>query len=383
MRVLIACDKFKGSLTAIRAAEAMAAGVRRAMRDARVDPCPIADGGEGTVQAMAASAPGSMLHTTRVTGPLGEPVDATWATLADNTAVVEMASAAGLALVPSEQRDPTRSTTFGVGQIIAAALDQGCRHIILGIGGSATTDAGIGCAQALGVRFDTQPACLHAFLTGGDMRRITHIDLSRRDPRLAETRIEVACDVTAPLFGPDGAACMYAPQKGATPEQVRQLDEGLRHVADLMRSPDDGAARPGSLPVPAPGSGAAGGLGFGLTVFCGATLRRGIDIVLDAVHFDDRLAQADLVLTGEGRLDGQSLQGKAAIGVAERAAKLHKPVIALVGSLGEHADRCKQHGITEYHAIVSGDVTLEQAMRNAGPLLTELTYQVFSGVPHP
>lgn len=371
MRVLIACDKFKGSLSAKCAAEAMAAGVRRAMHDAQVDPCPIADGGEGTVQTMIDAA-GGTLHITRVTGPLGKPVDATWATLADNTAVIEMASAAGLALVPNDRCDPTRTTTFGVGRLIAAALDHGCRHIIIGIGGSATTDAGIGCAQALGVRFFADRACLNAPLTGGDMRRITHIDMSRRDPRLADTRIEVACDVTNPLFGPDGAACMYAPQKGATPEQVRQLDEGLRHIAALLPDADP------SLP----GSGAAGGLGFGLVRFCGATLRRGIDIVLDAVHFDARLAQADLVLTGEGRLDGQSLQGKAAIGVAERAAKLHKPVIALVGSLGEHADRCKQFGITEYHALVSGEVTLEQAMRNAGPLLTELTYDAINRMLH-
>ncbi|MHB1158168.1 MAG: glycerate kinase [Phycisphaerales bacterium] len=373
MRVLIACDKFKGSLTAMRAAEAMAAGVRRAMRDAQVDLCPIADGGEGTVQAMIDAVPESMSHPMRVTGPLGEQVDATWATLADNTAAIETASAAGLALVPKDRRDPTRTTTFGVGQLIAAALDHGCRHIIIGIGGSATTDAGIACAQALGVRFDTDAACLHAPLTGGDMQRITRIDTTQRDARLNETRIEVACDVTNPLFGPDGAAYVYAPQKGATPDQVRQLDEGLRHIARLTCADDAGATRPGSH-----GSGAAGGLGFGLVQFCGAHLRRGIDIVLDAVHFDERLAQADLVLTGEGRLDDQSLSGKAAIGVAERAAKQNKPVIALVGSLGEHAERCKQFGISEYHALVSGDVTLEQAMRNAGPLLTELAYRVLA-----
>jgi len=374
MHILIAPDSFKETLSAVEAAEAIARGVQRALPDAAIDRCPMADGGEGTVDALV-NATGGKFRTTQVTGPLGEPVQAKWGVLGvrppshgegrgegARTAVIEMAEAAGLHLVPVAKRDPTRTTTFGVGQLIAAALDEGCTHIILGIGGSATTDGGLGMAQALGAACGFAPP-----LRGADLQRITQIDTTTLHPRIANTHITVACDVTNPLTGPNGAAHIYGPQKGATPQQVQQLDAGLAHLANLMNiDPDQ------------PGFGAAGGLGFGLVAFCGATLERGIELVLDAVDFDRRAAQANLVITGEGNLDGQSIQGKTCIGVAQRAAKAGTPTIALVGKADEDAAACLAHGLRAYHAIVNEQVTIEQAMANAAQFLEDIVAQVIT-----
>jgi len=395
MHILIAPDSFKETLSAMEAAEAIARGVQRALPDAAIDRCPMADGGEGTVDALV-NATGGKFRTTEVAGPLGETVPAKWGVLGSlpspsggglgwggvrstgnastpspqpssrgkggKTAVIEMAEAAGLHLVPVAKRDPTRTTTFGVGQLIAAALDEGCTHIILGIGGSATTDGGLGMAQALGAACGFAPP-----LRGADLQRITQIDTTTLHPRIANTHITVACDVTNPLTGPNGAAHIYGPQKGATPQQVQQLDAGLAHLANLMNiDPDQ------------PGFGAAGGLGFGLVAFCGATLERGIELVLDAVDFDRRAAQANLVITGEGKLDGQSIQGKTCIGVAQRAAKAGTPTIALVGKADEDAAACLAHGLRAYHAIVNEQVTIEQAMANAAQFLEDLVAQVIT-----
>jgi len=397
MRVLIAPDSFKETLTANAAAEAIARGLRRVMPDVTVDLCPMADGGEGTVAALV-SATGGQMHTTQVTGPLGEPVSAEWGTAPSPSgggpgwgdvdqqrnvdtpspqpspqgrggqmAVIEMAAAAGLHLVPTDRRDPTRTTTYGVGELILAALDAGCRKLLLGIGGSATTDGGAGMAQALGVGFTDSAACGFAQpLRGQDLQFITQVDTTMNDPRLRDVRITVACDVTNPLTGPTGAAAIYGPQKGATPQQVVELDRGLAHLAKLMNiDPDQ------------PGFGAAGGLGFGLVAFCGAKIQRGIEIVLDAVDFDRRVQQADLVITGEGKLDGQSIQGKTCIGVAQRAARFGKPVIALVGKADDDADLCLNHGLTAYHAIVNDQITPQQAMADAARYLQELAAAVF------
>ena len=363
MRILIAPDSFKESLTAVQAAEAIARGVRRARPEAHLDLCPMADGGEGTVEALV-NATGGKPRTTRVHGPLGEPVVAAWGTLDDGrTAVIEMVAAAGLHLVPRDWRDPTRTTTYGVGELIVAALDAGCSRILLGIGGSATTDGGAGMAQAIGVRFrDAAGRPCVCGLAGGGLADIAEVDRASRDPRLARTEFIVACDVTNPLTGPRGAAAVYGPQKGATGEQVRRLDDGLAHLAGLLPDVD----------ADAPGMGAAGGLGFGLVAFCGATLRRGIEIVLDAVDFDRRAARADLVLTGEGKLDGQSIQGKTCIGVAQRAAKHGRPTIALVGKADDDAGVCLEHGLHAFHAIVNERVTVEQAMAHAASLLEDL-----------
>lgn len=374
MKIILAPDSFKESLTAVEAAEAMARGVQAARPDAQVDHCPIADGGDGTVDALVA-ATGGTRHLTEVSGPLGEPVEAEWGMLGDgNTAVIEMANASGLRLVPTDQRDPTRTTTFGVGELIRAALDTQARRIVIGIGGSATNDGGTGMAQALGVRF-TQPDggdCVCG-LAGGGVPGIARIDLSSRDPRIDDAEIIVACDVTNPLTGPEGASAIYGPQKGATPDVIEQLDAGLAHLASLIDHVD----------ATVPGTGAAGGLGFGLLAFCGARLERGIEMVLDAVNFNDRLDAADLVLTGEGQMDGTSVHGKACLGVAQRAAAQGVPTIALVGSIGPHAQRTLEAGLAAYFSICRSPMTLEAAMRDAAELLEDLAGNVvrtFDGV---
>jgi len=362
MKIVIAPDSFKETLTAAEVSQAIARGIHDVLPDAAIDACPVADGGEGTVEAMV-HATGGAMQIANVTSPLGEPIEATWGLLGDgDMAVIEMAAAAGLHRVPKDQRDPTRTTTFGVGELIRSALDTGVTRIMLGIGGSATTDGGAGMAQALGVSFqggDTP-------MTGGKLADLTGVDFSRRDPRLDEVELVVACDVTNPLAGPRGAAAVYGPQKGATPQQVESLDAGLAHLAALL--PD--------IDADAPGMGAAGGLGFGLVAFCNAKLERGIELVLDAVRFDQRVEGADLVITGEGRLDGQSIQGKTCLGVAKAAAKHHVPTIALIGSLGPEVEKTLDHGLPAYHPLVDGDVTVEQAMQHGADLLQKLTAHV-------
>ncbi|MCC6579115.1 MAG: glycerate kinase [Phycisphaeraceae bacterium] len=368
MRIICAPDKFKLSISAEGAAQAMARGIRRVMQDAEVDCCPIADGGEGTVAAMIAATGGQWRKST-VTGPLGTPVTAAWGQLPD-AAVIEMASAAGLALVPADQRDPMRTTTFGVGELIRDALDSGAQHILLGIGGSATNDGGIGMAQALGVMFfDLSGQRLTSPLTGGDLSRIARIDLSARDPRIAETRITVACDVTNPLTGPQGAAAIYGPQKGASPRQVEQLDNGLRHLARRWR--EDLGRDVETMP----GAGAAGGLGGGLVTMLGASVQRGIDLVLEAVDFDRRVAGCDLCLTGEGQIDGQSLAGKACLGVAHRAAQAGTPTVALVGARGPQWERLLDHGLRDCLVIGEG-LPVAESMRRAGELIESAAERV-------
>ncbi len=373
MRLLIAPDSFKESLSAAEAAEAIARGVRCARPDADCDLCPMADGGEGTVEALAAAVNGE-LQVTEVHGPLGGKVQAEWALLPQAAgrkpqAALEMATAAGLHLVPPDQRDPTRTTTYGVGELMLAAVDAGAKRIILGIGGSATCDGGAGMAQALGVRFtraDGEPCASR--LAGGGLTTIAAIDLEGRDPRIADCQIVVACDVTNPLYGPHGAAAVYGPQKGATPEQVEQLDHALRHLASrepLARGCAD-----------QPGAAAAGGLGFGLMAFAGAKLERGIELVMDAVDFDRRAAAADLVITGEGKLDGQTIHGKTCIGIAQRAAKVGTATLALVGRAGDDAAVCLEHGLRSYHPICDGTISPDAAMRDAARLLEELAQRV-------
>ena len=334
MRIVIAPDSFKEALAAEQVCQAVARGVRRVRPDATIDQVPMADGGEGTVDALVAATGGSRRRTT-VTGPLGEPVSAEWAVLGDHgrTAVIEMAAASGLALVPTARRNPLRTSTIGTGQLIRAALDEGARRILVGIGGSATTDGGCGAAQAVGVAFYDAAGCvIPEGLAGGDLARIGRIELIGRDARLAETRVEVACDVDNPLCGPRGAAAVYSPQKGATPEQVRALDAGLAHLAELIR-------RDAGIDVlELPGGGAAGGLGAGLVAFFGGRLRPGIDLVIEASGLAERMAGADLVITGEGRIDRQSMMGKVISGIARTARAAGVPIIALAGCLGEGAE---------------------------------------------
>jgi glycerate kinase len=369
MRFVVAPDSFKGSASAREVAQAIAEGLKAALPDAVCDLVPMADGGEGTVDALVA-ATGGQIVSVRVTGPLGEPVDAFFGILGDGeTAVIEMAAAAGLHLVPPEKRNPMVTTTYGVGELIRAALDAGCRRLIIGIGGSATNDGGAGMAQALGVRLLDEQGNEIGF-GGGILERLARLDLSDFDRRVWDAEILVACDVTNPLTGQNGASAVYGPQKGATPEMVRQLDANLRHYAAVLRR-DLGV----EVETVA-GAGAAGGLGAGLLAFCRAQLRRGVELVIHAVHLPERVQKADLVITGEGCLDFQTGFGKVPHGVAQVAKRYGKPVIALAGQLGEGAERCRQWGIDACFSILSKPMSEGEAMANAIPLLRRAAEEV-------
>lgn len=370
MKIVIAPDKFKEALPARQVAEAIERGVRAVLPDARVDLVPMADGGEGTVEALLAATGGSARRTT-VTDPLGNPVEATWGLLGDGqTAVIEMAAASGLALVPPAKRDPTKTTTYGTGELIRAALDAGALHILVGIGGSATTDGGAGAAQAAGVGFFKTVDLPHALpLNGGDLLDLYRIKLDGRDERIPRTRIEAACDVDNPLLGPRGAAAVYSPQKGATPEQVELLDSALAHLADLIERDLGKDVRN------FPGAGAAGGLGAGLVAFFDAQLRPGIDIVMDATRLHERLRGADLIITGEGRIDAQSMMGKVIAGVGRAGQSAGVPVVALVGTVGEGAENTLEI-LRSYHAITPQDMPLAEALARTGEFLEATTAQL-------
>ena len=366
VRVVIAPDKFKGCLTAPQVSEAIAAGIRSVRADAEIDLCPMADGGEGTVAALVA-ATGGRFETRRVTGPLPEmKVDATFGVLGDGrTAVIEMAAASGLALLKPEDRNPLNTTTFGTGELLVAAARLGVAHIILGIGGSATTDAGIGCAQACGLPVileggepvsPTEPLC------GRDLDSVVLVKHGRGSP-VERVKITVACDVTNPLYGPSGAAGVFGPQKGATPEQVEELDNSLRSLAERLGK---------TAEADDPGAGAAGGLGFGMRAFFGATLRPGVEIVIDAVKLRDRLAGADLCFTGEGRLDAQSLAGKAPIGVARACKAAGVTCYAIVGSAAEGMDDAlREAGLAAAWVIHDPAMSLDRSMREAPELIAK------------
>lgn len=326
MRVVVAPDKFKGTLTADEAARAMSTGWLRARPDDEIDAIPMADGGEGTLDALVAGLGGKRLRTA-VTGPVGNPVDAEYGLVpsADGlVGVVEMARASGLALLPERRRDPRRTTTRGTGEMILAALEHSPAQIIVCIGGSATNDGGAGMAQALGARL--LDADGREIGSGGEaLLGLVRVDVSNLDQRVRSIRFSVACDVNNPLVGPSGASAVYGPQKGATPEQVILLDRALGHYAAVLHSDLGIDVRD------IPGAGAAGGLGAALIAFLGAKLRPGIEVVMDAVGFEERVRGADVVLTGEGAFDGQSLHGKTAIGVADRASEAGVAVVVLCG----------------------------------------------------
>jgi glycerate kinase len=360
--VLVAPDSFKGSLSAPAAAAAMERGVLAAWPDARVVKVPIADGGEGTVEALV-MATGGHFETRTVRGPLGRPVDARWGVLGDGrTAVVEMAAASGLTLVPEGRRDPRVASTFGTGQLLRAALDAGFRHIVIGIGGSATNDGGAGMAKALGVRLlDGRGEPLPE--GGAPLARLAAIDLSQVDPRLAEAELLVACDVDNPLTGPRGASVVYGPQKGASPAVVLELDAALERYAEIARQATgrDVARRPGA--------GAAGGLGAGLLFFTPARLVPGVDLVLDSTRFDDLVRGATLVVTGEGRTDQQTAMGKAPVGVARVAQRHGVPVVLVSGSLGPGAEAVLPLGISRIESASPPGMPVAEAMERAAELL--------------
>ena len=362
--LLIAPNAFKGSLRAIECARAMAAGARDALPDVQILLRPLSDGGEGLVEVLG-DALGADFIRTRVSGPLpDQQVEATWAlSAARGTAIIEMASAAGLLLVPEDRRDPKITTTYGVGELIREALSRRASSIVIGIGGSATNDGGAGMAEALGVRFlDRRGVGLPR--GGVHLRELARIDLSALDRRLEHTEVTVACDVQNPLAGEQGASQIFGPQKGASPADVRLLDQALVHYGQLVTR----ACRKNVLSVH--GTGAAGGLGAGLLAFCHAELKRGIDIVLDATGFDEDLSTADLVLTGEGKMDAQSWFGKVPSGVLRRARAAGKPVAALAGIIeGERADFLGPNGFLDVIALVEGRTTHAEAMRNAAVLV--------------
>ncbi|QIA26867.1 glycerate kinase [Thermaerobacter sp. PB12/4term] len=358
-RVLVAPDSFKGSLTAEEAAAAMARGVARGWPGAAATQLPLADGGEGTAAVLVRATGGRWIRR-RVTGPLGEPVEARWGLLGDGqTAVVEMAAASGLLLVPPGKRRPLEATTTGTGELIRDALDYGCRRLLVAIGGSATTDGGTGMLAALGARF-LDGAGRPLPPGGGALTRLERIDLSGLDPRLRQVTIEVACDVDNPLTGPRGAARVYAPQKGATPEQVEILEAGLARLAGV-------AARTlGHDRRDEPGAGAAGGLGFALIAFLGARLRPGAELVMDAAGFDRHLEAVDLVLTGEGRTDAQTLAGKLVARVAARARRHGRPVVVISGAVDPEVEPAlKERGIAALLAATPGPMPVRQAIAQA------------------
>ncbi len=362
MRILVAPDSFKDCAPAGAVADALAAGLRRGWPNLSVTTLPLADGGEGTVAALVA-ATGGRFASAAVTGPRGEPVSARYGWLGDGTtAVIEMSAASGLELLPPALRDPRVTTTRGTGELLRHALDQGATRLLVGIGGSATNDGGAGLAQALGARLvdddgqDLGPG-------GAELARLARIDVDGLEPRLARTRIRVACDVDNPLCGERGASAIYGPQKGATPAVVAELDAALAHYAEVIRRDLGRDIRY------LPGAGAAGGLGGGLVAVCYAELARGIEMVLDAVEFDARLADCDLVITGEGRLDASTLHGKTVLGVVRRAAIAGVPVIAVAGGLVGDAAAFHQVGLSATVPLPSGPMPLEEALARGRELL--------------
>jgi len=368
MRIIVAPDSFKGSLTAVAAAEAMRQGVLAALPEAEVVAMPMADGGEGTVAALVAGT-GGRLMTQVVTGPLGEPVEAAFGLLGDGeTAVIEMAAASGLLLVPAHRRDPKVTTTYGIGELIRAALDQGASRMVIGIGGSATNDGGVGMAQALGGRFLKADGS-EVGRGGAALLELDQIDLSGLDPRLRRVELLVACDVDNPLTGDRGASAIYGPQKGATMFDVGLLDKALTRLADLMARDLGGDVRN------RPGAGAAGGLGAGLMGLLGASLRPGIEVVVEATGLAERLASASLLITGEGRTDGQTLAGKVPLGLARAAAPHGVPVIVISGAVTADADRLLDEGIAALLSCAPGPISLDEAMAEAGGLLQRATAQ--------
>ena len=362
LRIVIAPQAFKHSIGAHAAAAAIQRGIRSAIPDAETTLIPVADGGDGTLAALIDTT-GGQFHQATVTGPLGDPLAAQWGVMGDGqTAVIEMALASGLALIPDDRRDPRRATTYGAGQLMQAALDAGYTRIIVGLGGSATNDGGAGMAAALGVRFrdasgnDLPPG-------GAALANLAHIDTSALHPGLADATIIGATDVTNPLCGDTGASAIFGPQKGATPEMVAELDACLSNFAAVVKSDL------GIDVLDTPGSGAAGGLGAGLIAFAGAELRSGIDMVCDVLDFDQHAAGADLVITGEGRADRSTAFDKAPVGIARRAQSFGVPTILLAGSLGPGYDLLYEHGINAILPVQEEPATLEYSLQNGAELL--------------
>ena len=373
VKIIVAPTSFKGSLSPTEATEAMARGVRRVLPDAEIVGFPLSDGGEGFAEVLVGGSAGRF-YETEVDGPLTDQrVRARWGILGDQgTSVIEMATASGLSLVPEEKRDPKITSTFGVGQLIKAALDRGARKIVIGIGGSATNDGGAGMAQALDVRL-LQREGLEIGRGGASLRELHQIDISWRDRRIRAAEFIVASGVTNPLCGPEGASAVYGPQKGATESDVELLDQALQHYALLIKR-DIGIDVAGG-----PGGGAAGGLGAGCLVFLNAKNQSGVEFVLNELHFDEKLRDASLVITGEGRLDEQTVSGKAITGVAKRAAPQHVPVVAIAGSIeGDPTKLERALKLEKLYSLCTNQITREEAIRRAEELLFQRVTEVIT-----
>ena len=370
MKVLIAPQSYKGSISAIKVAEAIKEGAQNIFPDIESLIIPVADGGDGTLETLVESTSGN-IHNSNATGPLGNSIPVIWGTLGDNkTAIIEMARISGLALVSQNKRNPYYTTSYGLGEIIKEALDLGYRKFIIGIGGSATNDGGAGMAQALGAKL-TDKNKKSIDLGGLALNEITKIDISGIDPRIHESEILVACDVNNPLCGPNGASFVYGPQKGASPEMVKTLDDALYHFGSQLISDT------GINIMEIAGSGAAGGIGGGMLGFLNAKLKPGVEIVLDTLDFDKSLKNVDLVITGEGQIDFQTVFSKAPIGVAKHAKKYNIPVIAICGSLGKNYQDVHSHGIDAVIPIIPKPMELKQASDNAYELIKNTSEQIF------
>lgn len=355
MKVVVAIDSLKGSLSSLEAGEAIKSGVLKAMPEAEVCVRPLADGGEGTVEALALGM-GGELKTVEVTGPLGEKVNCLYGILEESkTAIVEMSGAAGITLVSDELKNPLHTTTYGVGEVIKDAIANGCRHFIVGIGGSATNDGGIGMLQALGFGMLDKDGNQVPFGAKG-IKEIVTITDDQVIPELKECSFRIACDVTNPLCGERGCSAVYGPQKGATPEMVKEMDAWLADYAKLV------SAKYEKADAEYPGTGAAGGMGFAFLAYTNAVLESGIEIILEETKLEDYVKDADIVITGEGRMDGQTAFGKAPIGVAKIAKKFDKTVLAFAGSVTKDAVVCNEHGIDAFFPILRRIQTLQEAM---------------------
>jgi len=364
MKILVAPQEFKGSISALSASEAAKNGILRVFPEAEVVLCPVADGGDGTLETLV-EVSGGEVRTCSVQNPIGETIQAQWGAMGDGvTAVIEMARTSGLALLSLDERDPLNASTYGLGQAISEALDEGFRKFIVGIGGSATNDAGAGMAQALGANLLDDRGNTISF-GGAALASLQTVDISNMDSRIKDSKFLVACDVSNPLTGEEGASAVYGPQKGATPEMVQRLDDALSNFATVVKKDLKKDVSEMS------GAGAAGGLGAGMMAFMGAELKAGVDIVLDTVNLRDKLSSVDLVITGEGGMDFQTIYNKAPIGVARIASEHNIPTIAIAGLLGSNFKIVHEHGIRAATSIVNGPITLEEASDRAFELISD------------
>jgi glycerate kinase len=373
MKIVAASDKYKGSLSALKVCRIIERTIKGINPDIEIIISPMADGGDGTVETLVESLDGKLIEL-EVKGPLGEPVNARFGMIGNDTAVIEMASASGLVLVPKDRQNPMETTTYGTGELILKAIDMGSKKVIVGIGGSATTDGGMGMAQALGYRLlDSGGAPVDP--GGKGLAQLASIDQSGINSKLLSAKIEVASDVDNPLYGKKGAAYVYGPQKGADPEMVKVLDEGLKNYAkivarDLKKDIAD-----------LPGAGAAGGLGAGLAAFAGGILKPGTDIVIETTGLEDKIKDADLIITGEGAMDEQTFYGKSAFGVAKLASKYNIPVITINGSVLSDRNKINEKNSSLFSgnfSIINKPMTLEEAIRDAEELLSEAVFEIIS-----